>query len=232
MSTTRRALFIVLVICLATAAFLSACRKIRDIPTTQSLPIDWTPTATGTMTLSPTITPSPTPTDTGAPTETPTSTPSPTLTFIPGVVCTATASLPVFAAEDEPTTVTGVNDYCGSPQVLGTLNTDLVLTGVLALTAGGAPSYAGSDYDLYRFTTGTAGTWRVTLDCFSTGSDGRNFDYFVYDNSCSTLLAWSNGTGPVETYAYTGLPAGTTFILWVAGADGPGGPYRLTIDAP
>jgi len=226
MSPLRRALFPALLTFLAVASLLVSCRQIRDIPSTRPLPAAWTPTTTGTPTLSPT------PTQTGLPTETPTLTPTPTATLIPGVVCTATASLPAYAAEDEPATVTGVNDYCGSPQVLGTLSSDLVLTGVLSATAGGAPSYVGSDYDLYRFTTGTAGTWRVTLDCFSTGSDGRNFDYFVYDNSCSTLLAWSNGTGPVETYAYPSLPAGTTLILWVAGADGPGGPYRLTFDAP
>jgi hypothetical protein len=154
------------------------------------------------------------------------------VTFIPGVVCTATAASPLLVSEGEPAGSSMVNDFCGSPEALGTLVGDVVVTGTLPWTANGAPSYVGSDYDLYRFTTGSAGTWRVTLDCFSTGSDGRNFDYWVYESTCSTPVTWSVGTGPVESISYPGIPAGTTFILWVVGADGPGGPYRLTLDAP
>jgi hypothetical protein len=171
----------------------------------------------------------------------PTVTPTPTETTIPGTpVCTVTPVNPTYYSEQEPAgsggSATGTNDSCATGENPGAVSagSDVVITGSLSSTGGGSWDLT-QDQDFYLFTAGTAGNYTFALDCYSTGTDNKLVDIFIWsaDGSCSYIY----DSGPASPYnevsTTSPLAPGDSVYIAIFAYDGTGPiPYRLTLIPP
>jgi hypothetical protein len=154
-----------------------------------------------------------------------------------------TPTNPIVVSELEPPCDggpdTGTNDSCATAENIGTVtqSQSVVVAGVLA-NSGNDGTYlnANDDFDLYEFTIGETGNYNITLDCFTTGTDGEWLQLQIIDSACSSQL-WGGTNFDGTNYSTSisesgaGLTAGSQYILAVVGIAGtPLQPYRISID--
>ncbi|HVZ80219.1 MAG TPA: hypothetical protein VHE12_05370 [bacterium] len=188
-----------------------------------------TPTSTPTATHTPTVTDSPTDTPTDTPSDTPTVTPTDTPAFVCGATPVGAAA---YTEVELPTQggPTGTNDSCATAENIGTVysGTPLVISGVL--NPAGTNAYNG-DTDYYLFTAGSTGTYTLTVDCYSTGSDSNLLDIVIFDTGCNYLF----DPGPAQpgNSANAPLNPGDSFYFMITAYSGAAPiPYHFTITPP
>jgi hypothetical protein len=157
------------------------------------------------------------------------------------MVCVDTPTNPVVVTELEGPCdggPNGTNENCSVAENIGTVtqSNSIQVTGVLT-NSGNDGTYLlpNDDMDAYLFTSGEDGWYQVTLDCFTTGSDGNWMEMDIIDGSCSST-AWSGNNyagGPFTTSIFDAgsLPAGSQLYIGVFGIAGqPLMPYRISVD--
>lgn len=207
----------------------SPTATISSTPTsTPSTTLTYTPTTTSTASFTPTRTFTPTPSPSDTPTDTPTATPT------QGIVCTPTPPSAVSYTELEPPGQggpTGTNDSCATAENIGTVFTGapLVISG--SLNPAGAGAYNG-DTDYYFFTAGSAGTYSLTVDCYSTGTDNNLLDLVIFDTGCNYLYD-PGATQPVISVTSPALNPGDSYYFMITSFNGTAPlPYHFTISTP
>ena len=222
---------------------------------TPSLVLTNTPTASLTPTFTPTSSLTPTPTDSLTPTSTATDTPTPSPTDTatdtatptntvptgPSIICTTTPVAPVDYNEAEAVNLggpTGTNENCGIAENIGTIPAagSVVVHGSLLASGNTGTSYdfTNDDVDMYAFTSGAAGDFTFTLDCFDDGTGTNDFDIYVVDPTCSTTYGADTTRGvPVKTVQLNApsavLPAVIIVVGWKGSAQSP---YRMVVQSP
>jgi hypothetical protein len=126
---------------------------------------------------------------------------------------------------------TGTNESCGTAELIGpvTSGSAWVISG--SLNPAGTNAFNG-DFDFYRFTAGSAGSYTFTLDCYSTGSDSNLLDIVIFDSGCNYVYD-PGAVQPANSVTTPPFAPGDVYYLLITAYSGTGPiPYHFTLTPP